>query len=102
MHAFMYANNCVCIYVYMADSQIVYTEMVAERKIEESIPYDSKKHRGSTEKKHTPLRAYCVGVCSKVCLPLACVLRLTPLASTAACRRPGKGVVPNLGSRVML
>ena len=77
----------MCIY----DSQIVYTEMVAERKTEESIPYGSKKHRGYTEQKHTPLRAYCVGVCLRVCLPLACVLRLTPLASTAACRRPGKG-----------
>ena len=65
--------------------------MVAERKTEESIPYGSKKHRGYTDKKHTPLRAYCVGVCLRVCLPLACVLRLTPLASTAACRRPGKG-----------
>ena len=75
----------------MADSQIVYTEMVAERKTEESIPYGSNEHRGSTSKKHTPLRAYCVGVCLRVCLPLACVLRLTPLASTAACRRPGKG-----------
>ena len=87
----------------MADSQIVYMEMVAERKTEESIPYGSKKHRGYTEKNIPPLRAYCMGVCSRVCLPLACVLRLTPLASTAACRRPGKGgVVPNLGSRVML
>ena len=26
----------------MADSQIVYTEMIAERKTEESIPYGSK------------------------------------------------------------
>ena len=34
----------------MADSQIVYTEMVAERRTEESIPYGSKKHRGYTEK----------------------------------------------------
>ena len=33
----------------MADSQIVYTEMVVERKTEESIPYGSKKHRGYTE-----------------------------------------------------
>ena len=65
--------------------------MVAERKTEESIPYDSKKHRGYTEQKHTPLRVYCVGVCLRVCLPLACVLRLTPLASTEACCRPGKG-----------
>ena len=65
----------------MADSHIVYTEMVAERKTEESIPYGSKKHRGYTEKQLTPLRAYCVGVCLRVCLPLACVLRLTPLAS---------------------
>ena len=106
--------------------------MVAERKIDESIPYGSKKHRGYTEQKHTPLLAYCVGVCLMVCLPnttinnkhgatttatitaatttttaattttttttpatatlpLAWVLRLTPLASTAACRRPGKG-----------
>ena len=46
----------------MADSQIVYTEMVAERRIEESIPYSSKKHRGYTQKTY-PLRAYCVGVC---------------------------------------
>ena len=75
----------------MTDSQIVYTEMVAERKTEENIPYGSKKHRGCTEQKHTPLRAYCVGVCLRVCLPLARVLRLTFLASTAACRRPGKG-----------
>ena len=59
----------------MADSQIVYTEMVAERKTEESIPYGSNKHRGSTEKKH----------------PLACVLRrvmlkgiLTPCVRTAS------------------
>ena len=79
------------IYVYMADSQIVCTEMFTERKTEESIPYSSKKHRGYTEKKHAPLCAYCVGVCLRVCLPLACVLRLTPLASTEACRRPGKG-----------
>ena len=76
----------------MADSQIVYTEMVAERKTEESIPCGSKKHRGYTEKNiPPPLRACCVGVCLRVCLPLACVSLLTPLASTAACRRPGKG-----------
>ena len=43
----------------MADSQIVYTEMVAERKTEESIPYGSKTHRGYTEETY----------------PLACVLR---------------------------
>ena len=43
----------------MADSQIVYTEMVAERKPEESIPYGSNKYR------FTPKRKY----------PLACVLR---------------------------
>ena len=41
--------------------------MVSERKTEESIPYGSKKHRGYTEQKHTPLRAYCVGVCLRVC-----------------------------------
>ena len=40
--------------MYTADSQIVYTEMVAERKTEESIPYGSKKHRGYTEKKIPP------------------------------------------------
>ena len=38
----------------MADSQIVYTEMVAERKTEESIPYGSKKHRGYTEQNIPP------------------------------------------------
>ena len=38
----------IYIYIYIADSQIVYTEMVAERKTEESIPYGSKKHRSST------------------------------------------------------
>ena len=38
----------------MADSQIVYTEMVAEWKTEESIPYGSKKHRGSTSKSIPP------------------------------------------------
>ena len=43
----------------MADSQIVYTEMVAERTTEESIPYGSKKHMGYINKTY----------------PLACVLR---------------------------
>ena len=43
--------------MYLADSQIVYTEMVAERKTEESIPYDSKKHRGYTEQN---IRLACV------------------------------------------
>ena len=39
----------------MADSQIVYTEMVAERKTEESIPYGSRKnHRAYTEKNIPP------------------------------------------------
>ena len=38
----------------MADSQIVYTEMVAERKTEESIPYGSKMYRGYTEKNIPP------------------------------------------------
>ena len=38
----------------MADPQIVYTEMVAERKTEESIPYGSKKHRGYTDKNIPP------------------------------------------------
>ena len=33
----------IYIYIYIADSQIVYTEMVAERKTEESIPYGSTK-----------------------------------------------------------
>ena len=32
----------------MADSQMIYTKMVAERKTEEGVPYGSKKHRGST------------------------------------------------------
>ena len=40
--------------MYIADSQIVYTEMVAERKTEESIPYGSKKHRGYTEQNIPP------------------------------------------------
>ena len=60
----------------MADSQIVYTEMVAERNTEESIPYGSKKHRGYTETKT---------------YPLACVLRrgmlkgmLTPCVGIAS------------------
>ena len=44
----------IYIYIYMADSQIVYTEMVAERKTEESIPYGSKNHRGYTEKNKPP------------------------------------------------
>ena len=57
---------------HVADSQIVYTEMAAERKTEESIPCGSKKAR-VTPKKYTPLRAYCVGVCLRVCLPHACV-----------------------------
>ena len=38
----------------MADSQIVYTEIVAERKTEERIPYGSKIHRGYTSKNITP------------------------------------------------
>ena len=39
----------------MTDSHIVvYSEMVSQRKTEESIPYESKKHTGSN-KKHTPL-----------------------------------------------
>ena len=38
----------------MADSQIVYTEMVAERKTKETMPYGSKKHRGYTEKNIPP------------------------------------------------
>ena len=49
-------------YVYryhIADSQIIYTEMIAERKTEENIPYGSKMHRGSIDKN----------------IPLACVLR---------------------------
>ena len=52
----MYIYVCIYIYIYiyMADSQIVYTEMVAERKNEESIPYDSKKHRVYTEKNIPP------------------------------------------------
>ena len=59
----------------MADSQIVYTEMVAERKTEESIPYGSKN----------------IGVTPKIIYPLACVLRrgmlkgmLTPCARIAS------------------
>ena len=108
MHTYVciYTHVCICIYIYiytyMADSQIVCTEMVAERKTEESIPYGSNKNRGYTEQKHTPLRAYCVGVCLRVCLPLACVLRLTPLASTAACRRPGKRGCAQSGFQGML
>ena len=47
---------CIYIYIYIyiymyggfPDSQIVYTKMVAERKTEESIPYGSKTHTGST------------------------------------------------------
>ena len=38
----------------MADSQIVYTEMVAERKTEENISYGSKKYRGYTSKSIPP------------------------------------------------
>ena len=49
-HAYTY----IYIYIYIADSQVVYTEMVAEQKSEESIPYGSKKHRGSTEKNIPP------------------------------------------------
>ena len=44
----------IYIYIYMADSEIVYMEMVAERKTEESIPYGSNKHRGYTEKNIPP------------------------------------------------
>ena len=94
MYIYIYTYSYIHIYIYIyiyADSQIVYTEMVAERNTDESIPYGSKKQRGCTEQKHTPLRAYCPGVSLRVCLPLACVLRLTPLASTAACHLPGKG-----------
>ena len=65
----------IYIYIYMADSQIVYTEMVAERKTEESIPYGSKN----------------IGVTPKIIYPLACVLRrgmlkgmLTPCARIAS------------------
>ena len=50
----MLLGECHYIYIYMADSQIVYSEMVAERKTEESIPYDSKKHRGSIEESIPP------------------------------------------------
>ena len=51
----------------MVDSQTVYSEMVAERKTEESISYDSKKHRGSMNKNipHTTGYAFLAhfGVC---------------------------------------
>ena len=40
---YMYVYIYIYIYIYMADSQISYSEMVAERKTEESIPNDSKK-----------------------------------------------------------
>ena len=55
MYVYIYIYIIIYIYIYiyiymiyMADSHIVYTKMVAERKTEESIPYGSKKHRGST------------------------------------------------------
>ena len=57
-HMFVYVCIYIYIYIYIymcvADSQIVYTEMVAERKTEESIPYGSKKHRGYIEKNIPP------------------------------------------------
>ena len=69
LYQIKYVRIYIYIYIYVADSQIVYTEMVAERRV-------------------------CLGVwgvLKGMRTPCACVLSLTPLASTAACRRPGKG-----------
>ena len=59
----------------MADSQIVYTEMVAERKTEESIPYGSKSIGVPRTKKTYPLACVLRRGMLKGMLTLACLLK---------------------------
>ena len=65
--------------MYMADSQIIISEMRPERKTEENKPYDSKTHRGSIEENIPP--------CMRIASGYAFLTRrgmLTPLASGLA------------------
>ena len=69
IHIHIHISRYVHIIIYMADSQIVYSEMGPKRKTEESIPYESKKHRGSIEKEISLAPGYAFLTCRGVCSP---------------------------------
>ena len=94
MYIYIYIYTYIYIYIYIYGrfpDSIIIRKWLRSGKLKKAYPTVRKNKGVTPKKKHTPLRAYCLGVCLRVCLPLACVLRLTLLASTAACRRPGKG-----------
>ena len=87
MYIYIYICIHICVHtvyilcVHMADSQIVYTEMVAERKTEEIIPYGSKKHRDYKSKNIPP--------CVRIASDPPCFYCSLPSAWKGGCAQSG-------------